>query len=58
MKQAKRGPSNYKRRKSGGADRYGTYLNGKLTSSEYVAGRTIDRQLPSYANNAITAEDV
>ena len=44
--------SRYKtrRRNNGGADRYGTYQNGKLVSSEYIAGRTIDRQLPSYIN--------
>lgn len=39
---------NYKRRKQGGTDRYGTYRDGRLITPEFIAGRTIDRQLPSY----------
>lgn len=33
-----------------GADRYGTYRDGRLINAENIAGRVIDRQLPGFLN--------
>lgn len=41
--------SGYQRKdKRANADRYGSYVAGKLTSSESIAGRTISDQLPAF----------
>lgn len=39
------------KRTTRGADRYGTYTNGRLTVAEHIAGTTIDRQLRAYLTN-------
>jgi hypothetical protein len=47
LMRGKRGNYAERKRRNGGADRYGTYNAGRLITPETIAGKAITKQLPS-----------